>query len=162
MSTTTSTLESDDVGSSRLVVTFHLGEGLFGVGAGQVQEVVRVGDLTPVHHAPAYVVGIRNLRGRIVTVVDLAVRLGLGAVEASQDNRILIVESHGEPVGLLVDAVADTMSVEAGDVVPPPPNVNGVQSQNLSGVTRFSERLVALLALDIVLQPDERASAVQA
>jgi len=156
------TTDTDDVGSTPLVATFQLGEGLFGVWAGQVQEVVRIGDITPVHDASASVVGIRNLRGRIVTVVDLAVRLGLGAVEAGSDNRILIVESHAEPVGLLVDAVGETIAVESTDVVPPPPNVDGVQSQNLSGVTRAGDRLVALLALDIVLQPDERSSPVQA
>jgi purine-binding chemotaxis protein CheW len=155
------TTDTDEVGNTPLVATFHLGKGLFGIGAGQVQEVVRIGDLTPVHHAPAYVVGIRNLRGRIVTVVDLAVRLGLGSVAAGPDNRILIVESHGEPVGVLVDAVADTIAVDAADVVPPPSNVNGVQSQNLAGVTRGGDRLVALLALDVVLQPDDRSSAVQ-
>lgn len=141
-----------------LVATFHLCEGLFGVGAGQVQEVVRMGDLTPVHRAPRYVVGIRNLRGRIVTVIDLAVRLGLGAVDARPQNRILIVESHGEPVGLLVESVADTIAVDQGEVVPPPPNVNGVQSQYLSGVIRSGERLVALLALDAVLLPDAPAA----
>lgn len=139
--------------STPLVATFLLGDGLFGVGAGQVQEVVRVGDITPVHHAPAYVVGIRNLRGRIVTVVDLAIRLGLGQVSEGPETRILIVEAHGEPIGLLVDSVADTVAIDRADVLPAPPNVNGVQAQYLSGVTRTGERLVALLALDPVLQP---------
>jgi purine-binding chemotaxis protein CheW len=147
----------EETSGTPLVVTFLLGHGLFGVGAGQVQEVVRMGELTPVHHAPPHVAGIRNLRGRIVTVVDLAVRLGLGLANGSADNRILIVESQGEPVGLLVDAVADTIAVDDADVVPPPPNINGVQSQNLTGVIRKGDRLVALLALGTVLQTDDRS-----
>lgn len=150
--------ELDTGSGGHLVATFVLGQSLFGVKAAQVQEVVRVGDLTPVHHAPAYVVGIRNLRGRIVTVIDLAVRLSLGTVAAAADNRILIVESQNEPIGLLVDAVADTELVTDGDVLPPPPNINGVQSQNLSGVCRQGERLVALLDLDAVLELDSRAA----
>jgi purine-binding chemotaxis protein CheW len=141
-----------------LIATFILGQSLFGVQAAHVQEVVRVGELTPVHHAPAYVVGIRNLRGRIVTVIDLAVRLGLGTVAPGADNRILIVESQNEPVGLLVDAVADTELVTDGNVLPPPPNINGVQSQNLTGVCRQGERLVALLELDAVLEIESRAT----
>ena len=64
-----------------------------------IQEVVMVGELTPVRHAPDYVAGIRNLRGRIITVIDLCVRLGLGSVEIGPESRILIADWKGEPVG---------------------------------------------------------------
>ena len=148
--------ESDSAAQSHLLAAFSLGASLFAVRADLVQEVVRVGELTPAHHAPPFVVGIRNLRGRIVTVVDLAVCLGLGVVEPSPDNRVLIVDSQNEPVGVLVDAVADTLSIGPDDVSPPPPNINGVQSQNLTGVCRFGERLVALLDLDTVLSAEGR------
>ena len=142
---------------SLLVATFALGDALFGIGAAQVQEVVRVGDITPVHHGPPYVAGIRNLRGRIVTVIDLAVRLDLGTVDTGADSRILIVDWQGEPIGLLVDSVADTISVNTSDLIPPPPNLHGVQSDNLRGVCRSGERLVALLDPASVLRVDDRA-----
>jgi purine-binding chemotaxis protein CheW len=143
---------------SRLVATFLLGKAAFGIGAAQVQEVVRLGDITPVHHAPPYVVGIRNLRGKIVTVVDLRVRLDLGSKGAGADTRILIVDWQGEPIGLMVDSVADTIAVGPADIGSPPPNVHGIQSRNLRGVCRSGERLVALLDPGPVLQPDDRAS----
>ena len=73
-----------------------------------------VGELTPVRHAPDYVAGIRNLRGRIITVIDLCVRLGLGAVEIGPESRILIADWKGEPVGLLVDRVADAIDAGGG------------------------------------------------
>jgi purine-binding chemotaxis protein CheW len=145
-----------------LVATFLLGNAAFGIGAAQVQEVVRLGEITPVHHAPPYVVGIRNLRGRIVTVIDLRVRLDLGTMEAGADSRILIVDWQGEPIGLLVDSVADTISVNMADIAPPPPNVHGIQSRNLRGVCRSGERLVALLDPSPVLQVDDRASQMPA
>src|SRR3954447_8460328 len=74
-----------------LTATFHLGdgEGVFGIDATLIQEVVMVGELTPVRHAPEYVAGIRNLRGRIITVIDLCVRLDLGNVEVGPESRIL-------------------------------------------------------------------------
>ncbi len=150
-----SQLATDD---GQLVATFLLGDAAFGIGAAQVQEVVRVGDITPVHHAPPYVVGIRNLRGKIVTVIDLRVRLDLGSMDAGADTRILIVDWQGEPIGLMVDSVADTISVNSADIVPPPPNVHGIQSRNLRGVCRSGERLVALLDPGPVLQVDERSS----
>ena len=135
-----------------LAATFLLGQAAFGVDTAQIQEVVRVGNLTPVHHAPAYVVGIRNLRGRIVTVIDLRTRLELGRVAVGPESRILIVEGQGEPIGLLVDQVADTIEVNPADIQPAPPNVNGVQGRHLRGVCRNGSRLVALLDLAAVLQ----------
>ena len=135
-----------------LAATFMLGQATFGVDTAQIQEVVRLGNLTPVHHAPAYVVGIRNLRGRIVTVIDLPTRLDLGRVAVGPESRILIVEGQGEPIGLLVDQVADTIDVNPADIQPAPSNVNGVQSRQLRGVCRHGARLVALLDLTAILQ----------
>jgi purine-binding chemotaxis protein CheW len=140
-----------------LVATFHLGEAVFGIDAHQVQEAAKVGDITRVHHAPPDVVGIRNLRGRIVTVIDLRPRLHLGRVAASPANRILIVDGQGEPIGLLVDSVADAITTRPEDLAPPPPNLHGVQSRNLRGVCQGSGRLVALLDHTALLQSDERA-----
>jgi purine-binding chemotaxis protein CheW len=151
------THQTDD---TLLVATFLLGEAVFGIDAQQVQEVTRVGDVTPVCHAPAYVVGIRNLRGRIVTVIDLRARLELGNVSRGPENRILIVEAQGESVGLLVESVADTIATKPDELAPPPPNLHGVKSRNLRGVCRGGERLVALLELSLVLHPDDAANQV--
>ena len=138
-----------------LVATFLLGEAVFGIDARQVQEVARVGDMTPVHHSPPYVIGIRNLRGRIVTVIDLRARLELGRVAAGPNNRILIVDCQGEPLGLLVDQVADAVAVNARDLTPPPPNLHGVASRNLRGVLRGGDRLVALLDMNALSEATE-------
>ena len=146
------------VSDGLLVATFLLGESAFGVDTARVQEVVRVGDITPVHHAPDYVVGIRNLRGRIVTVIDLRWRLNLGSAEVGPDSRILIVESQGDPVGLLVDRVADTIAVDPDRLEPPPPNLHGVQARHLRGVCQGGGRLVALLDPGSVLEADARAA----
>jgi purine-binding chemotaxis protein CheW len=141
-----------------LVATFQLGgdDGVFGIDATLIQEVAMVGELTPVRHAQPYVAGIRNLRGRIITVIDLCVRLGLGAVEIGPESRILIADWKGEPVGLLVNRVADAVTVEAGGLEPPPPNLHGVQMQKLLGVFPSGGRLAALLDLTAVLDTDDR------
>jgi purine-binding chemotaxis protein CheW len=141
-----------------LVATFQLGDddGVFGIDATLIQEVVMAGELTPVRHAQPYVAGIRNLRGRIITVIDLCVRLELGTVEIGPESRILIADWKGEPVGLLVDRVADAVAVEAGGLEPAPPNLHGVQMQKLLGVFPSGERLAALLDLTAVLDTDDR------
>jgi purine-binding chemotaxis protein CheW len=149
--------ENATVARELLIATFLLGDAAFGIDALEVQEVTRVCDITTVHHAPPDVVGIRNLRGRIVTVIDLRSRLGLGTVSPSRDNRIFIVDWQGEPIGLLVDSVADTMATGSETLAPPPPNLHGVQSRKLRGVCRGGGRLVALLDLGQVLQSEDQA-----
>lgn len=141
--------QSDD---TLLIATFILHNANFGIDAVQVQEVVKVGELTPVHHAPDYVLGIRNLRGKIITVIDLAIRLEMGYVEIGLDSRIMIVDWGGEPVGLLVDRVVDTIAVNPAQLVPVPSNIHGIQSHNVRSVYRSSDRLVALLESEIILQ----------
>jgi purine-binding chemotaxis protein CheW len=153
------TLSNPETAQDLLVATFQLGDndGVFGIDATLIQEVVMVGELTPVRHAQPYVAGIRNLRGRIITVIDLCVRLGLGAVEIGPESRILIADWKGEPVGLLVDRVADAVTVEAGGLENAPPNLHGVEMQKLLGVFSSGERLAALLDLTAVLDTDDRA-----
>jgi len=143
--------------SAILISTFVLGEAAFGIDTAQIQEVVRAGDITPVHQAPDFVVGVMNLRGRISTVIDLAVKLELGGVAAGLDNRIFIIEWQGEQVGLLVDKVTDALTVELNTVKPAPENVHGVQGRFFKGVCYAGNRLIALLDLTAILQlEDER------
>jgi len=147
-----------EAGEDLLTATFCLGDDLlFGINAILIQEMVMVGEITPVRHAPGFVAGIRNLRGRIITVIDLAARLGIGSVEIGPETRILIADWKGEPVGLLVDRVSDALALEPGDLEPAPSNLHGVQMQKLLGVFRCGERLAALLDPAAVLGHDDPA-----
>jgi purine-binding chemotaxis protein CheW len=128
-----------------LISTFFLGDAAFGLDTAQVQEVVRVGDITPVHHAPGFVVGVMNLRGRISTVIDLGIKLELGQVQTGVDTRIFIVDWQGEQIGLLVDSVADAIAVDRSDLKPAPENVRGMQCRQFKGVFQIDGRLIALL-----------------
>jgi purine-binding chemotaxis protein CheW len=144
-------METKTADDGLLLASFYLGDALFAIDARQVQEVVKMGEITRVHHAPTDLVGIRNLRGRIVTVIDLRIRLALGRVKTTSESRVLIVETQGEPVGLLVDRVADMVTMSSANIQPAPSNVNGVQGRNLQGVCRNGGRLIALLNLATVL-----------
>lgn len=144
-----------DDGDELLIATFALADGSFGLDTALIQEVVKAGELTPVHDAPAYVAGIRNLRGRIVTVIDLRIRLGFAPMETSPSNRILIADWKGEPVGLLVDSVSETVAVRRSDLQPPPAHMGDVQVRNLQGMFRSGQRLPALLDPRAVLDPEE-------
>lgn len=146
--------EQDD---QALVSSFYVGETLFGFDTVEVQEVVRVGNVTPVHHAPPFVRGVMNLRGRIVTVVDLASRLNLGTVDVNDESRTYIVEWKQEHLGLLVDRTADVVSFDREAVKPPPENVRGVSGAMLEGLCQVGGKLVALINLAALLD-DESAT----
>ena len=147
-------MEQDDTitrDQAMLVSTFWLGDAVFGVDTARVQEVVRVGDITAVRGAAPYVLGIMNLRGRIATVIDLALKLGIPRAEMDASSRIFIADWRSEPVGLVVDRVADVIEMDRADLSPPPENLRGVKGQHLMGVSQAGGRLTALLDLEAVL-----------
>ena len=121
-----------------------------------------MGSVTPVHHAPPFIVGIRNLRGRIVTVIDLRMRLELGEAERGSESRILIVDSEGELVGLLVDHADDTVFLQKETMSPPPANLGALQESAVRGVYRCPVGLVTLLDHNPILKPADRTSVTTA
>lgn len=131
-----------------LVVRFRVGDTLFGIEAKLVIEVVKIGELTYVHDAPPEVMGIRNLRGHIVTVIDTSLHLGTNHKVISPDSRLLIMEKHGEFYGYLVDAVHDAQELITGSFEPPPPSLHPSLHDRIKGVWREGEHLTAILDPD--------------
>jgi len=131
-----------------LVTGFTVNDAAFGIDARLVLEVVKVGDVTPVHGAPSGVCGIRNLRGRIVTVVDMAAHLGLGRVAVGPKTRLLIIDHQGEPYGFLVDTVTDAFDLTLDRIIAPPAGMNPALRNRLTGVWRKDECLTAILNAD--------------
>jgi purine-binding chemotaxis protein CheW len=110
-----------------------------------VQEVIRVGPMTPVPYAPREILGIFNLRGRIVTIVDIGQLLGFAPAVTGADGRIFIVEDRNEFIGLLVDRVDEVVEVEREQWQPPPANVNWGQGRFFKGVCRVNGRVITML-----------------
>ncbi|PVV09748.1 MAG: chemotaxis protein CheW, partial [gamma proteobacterium symbiont of Ctena orbiculata] len=104
------TIEDDEeAGGGPLIqfVTFILMDEVYGINVMQVQEVLRITEIAPVPGAPSYVLGIINLRGNVVTVIDTRTRFGLPTKEVDDASRIIVIESEKQVVGILVDAVAE-------------------------------------------------------
>ncbi|KMQ51873.1 Positive regulator of CheA protein activity (CheW) [Chitinispirillum alkaliphilum] len=137
--------------TSLLVSVFSIGQARFGIDTSRVQEVVIVKDITPVHSSPSYVIGVMNLRGRIVTVIDTGDKLDLGAIPEKPSRRIFIVRWCGEYVGLMVESVGDVVNIDKDDIQKTPGNVAGVQAELISGVCTIEKHLVALIDTDVLL-----------
>lgn len=131
---------------------FYVGQALCGIDIGLVQEINKQVLSTTVPHSPEYVMGIMNLRGRIVTIIDLGKKLGIeSAAEITDDTRIIIVSSRDEYIGLLVNKVTDVVVAEWEHVSPPPSNIKGARGKFFNGVYRSKNKLVAILNVEEVL-----------
>lgn len=144
--------DNNQVIDGMLVTGFTVNDAAFGIDAQLVLEVVKVGELTPVHGAPSGVSGIRNLRGRIVTVVDMAEHLGLGCIEIGPQTRLLIMEHQGEPFGFLVDTVTDAIVLNTERIITPPAGMAVVLRNRLIGVWREGDCLTAILNADSIFR----------
>ncbi len=132
-------------------VTVTIGEQLFGLPIGRVQDVFVPDRLTRVPLAPEEVAGILNLRGRIVTAIDMRSRLDLGRRAEGQPVMAVGIEMRIESYGLLVDAVGEVLRLPAGAVEPKPANLEPRLARVASGVVRLEEQLLVVLDVDRVL-----------
>ena len=130
------------------LVTFHLGREEYGVEIAAVQEIIRATDITPVPGAPSHVRGVINLRGNIIPVVDLRRRFALAAVEASDSQRIIVIELGEKRIGMLVDSVSQVIKVPAGVVEEMPEEATSVDENFIKGVGKLENRLVIILDLN--------------
>lgn len=149
--------------------TFFLGDALFGLDILMVNEINRQMDITPVDQAQDFVSGLLNLRGQIVTVLDLGVRLGLGPRTITPNSCIIVLKTNAEilergqqveegtaddVVGLLVDRIGDMVTVEDGALEPPPANMGGVDGRFMSGVAKLANSLLVVLRAKAILQAE--------
>lgn len=136
-------------------VTFQLDDETYGINVMQVQEVLRYSEIAPVPGAPSYVLGIINLRGNVVTVIDTRLRFGLQTTEVTDNSRIVIIESEQQVIGILVDSVAEVVYLKSSEI-DSAPNVGTDESARfIQGVSNRDDELLILVDLDKMLTDDE-------
>lgn len=134
------------------LATFYVGRALCGMDILKVQEINKLMEMTKVPQAPDYMVGILNLRGQIVTIIDLGQKLGLGSIEVSNESRNIIVNTPGEHVGLLVSRISDVVMADPDKIEPAPANMNGIQGAFFTGVYKTENKLIGILNIKEVLR----------
>lgn len=137
-------------------VTFQLDKETYGINVLQVREVLRVSDITPVPGAPGYVLGIINLRGNVVTVLDTRKRFDLPAKDCDEASRIVIIEAAGQVVGILVDSVAEVVYLRSSEIESAPTLTGGEGSARyIYGVHSHDNELLILVDLNKLLTEEE-------
>src|SRR6201993_2409313 len=134
------------------IVGFRVGNETYGVPITALHEIVRVPEITAVPDAPEYMEGVINLRGKIVSVIDLRKRFGIKEAAASRRNRILVVEHNGRLNGLIVDSASEVLKIAAADIEPPPAVLQEGGLNCVTGLGKYRGRLIMLLDMSKLLE----------
>ena len=152
-------MEENNAISSQQYVTFSLGEELFGVEVKRAREILSLTPVTKVPQTPDYLLGVINLRGQVVPVVDMRLKLGLPAGAETEDTCIIVVEVQvdGEAiiVGALADAVREVMEIRSDQIETPPRLGTRLNTEFINGMGKVDEQFMILLNIDRIFNSEE-------
>ncbi len=139
----------------RQFIAFRLGKTEFAVPIEQVWRIVPLTDITRVPRVSSFIEGIMNLRGEIIPVIDLRKRLGLGGSERTDESRIMVVQTEGHRVGMIVDTITGIVRLPEDAIEPPPDMIADISGVFLTGMTAYNDKLSIILDLSRVLTTKE-------
>ncbi len=140
------------------VIAFKLEEELTGVPIEKVVEITNNRDITPVPKAPSYVIGVMNLRGKIVPVINLKEHLGiLGEVpeDIYTNNRVVILDTPKGEIGVIVDEIVGSIKFLESDVLPEPTGTVGIDLKFISGVVQLEKNLLIILNIEAIFNQED-------
>ena len=140
------------------VVGFQVGRETYGIPITALHEIVRVPEITAVPDAPVYMEGVINLRGKIVSVLDLRKRFGKSAGALHRRSRILVVEHKGRLAGMIVDEASEVLKIPASDIEPAPGMMQEGGLDCVTGLGKYQGRLIILLDVGKVLDFRQNAT----
>lgn len=148
------------IGDSQFqLVTFQLGEELYGVDIMDVKEIVKIQNVRPIPNAPYYVEGIFNLRSEIIPIISLHKRFRLSAVQKTDDDDFeggfIILNIEGNKIGIIIDRVARVVMVNSDEVKPPPQMLSGIGTEYIHGVIRQESGYLIMLDIRRLFNPKE-------
>jgi len=146
-------------GSQIQLVTFQLGEELYGVDIMDVKEIVKVCDVRQIPNAPYYVEGIFNLRSEIIPVMNLHKRFQIKKLEIADDEELeggfIILNIDNNKIGIIIDKIARVVTVDMADVKAPPQMISGIGTEYIQGVIRQDEHYLIMLDIRKLFNPKE-------
>jgi purine-binding chemotaxis protein CheW len=143
------------------VVSFQLGSEEYGVDISQVQEIIRMVEITHVPRAPKFMEGVINLRGQLIPIIDLRTRFGMQRIDATKSSRIIVTDIGNKRVGIVVDSVSEVLNIPIENVEDAPEMVAGVGTEYIQGVGKMGERLIIMLDLTMVISGEEKSQLEQ-
>jgi purine-binding chemotaxis protein CheW len=143
----------------RELIAFRIGDQEFCVNIMSVREIRGWTTATPLPHAPSYVLGVINLRGAVLPIVDLSAMLGMKAAEPSVRHVIIVAQAKSRVVGLLVEAVSDILTIIDDSVQPVPEVSSALERQYARGILAIDKRMICMIDLDALFPQQESEAA---
>ncbi|MFB9950135.1 chemotaxis protein CheW [Rhizobium puerariae] len=147
------------VQGSRELIAFRIGDQEFCVNIMSVREIRGWTPATPMPHAPAYVMGVINLRGAVLPIIDLSSRLGMKEAEPSARHVIIVAQVKNRMVGLLVEAVSDILTITDENIQPVPEVSSDLEKQYARGILAIEKRMICMIELDALFPEKESEAA---
>jgi len=141
------------------IISFHLGEQIFCVNIMSVREIRGWTPSTTLPHSPPHVLGVINLRGSVIPVIDMAIRLGLPAIKATERSAIIVTQIAGKLVGLLVENVSDMITVKSEDLQPAPDVLPPSERALTKAIIPIDQQMICYLDLDALFPEAEEMAA---
>jgi purine-binding chemotaxis protein CheW len=141
----------------RELISFAVGKQDFCIDVMSVREIRGWTPATVLPHSPVFVRGVINLRGAVLPIIDLSVRLGFPPVEAMGRHVIIVVQVRNQVAGLLVDAVSDILTVSDAEIMPPPDVASDMAKRFVNGLLAVDGRMLSILSVENVLPEQERS-----
>jgi chemotaxis signal transduction protein len=154
--------ESHSVEASDIqLVGMKLGDEEYAIDVLKIQEIIRTVEITIVPRSDPFVLGVMNLRGKVIPVIDLRVRFNLEKTDFDKATRVIVVRFEKEQIGFVVDEVTQVIRIAKSMVEPTPPLVGAIGQEYILGICKFNERLIILLDIDRVVGEGEADSALR-
>lgn len=140
------------------LVSFSLAQEEYGVDVLKVREIIRMPVITRVPNTPHYVVGVINLRGKVIPIIAMRKRFSLQDADFDKQTRIMVMDMDGELMGFIVDAVSEVIRISGAEIQPSPAVVSsGIDQECIAGVVNQADRLLVLLNLEKMFSPEEKS-----
>lgn len=137
------------------LVSFKIGKEEFGVDILTVQEINRMLQITTVPNSPDFIEGVINLRGKIIPVIDLRIKLGMAKNLHDNNTRIVVVELKGNTIGFIVDEVSEVLRIPKNITETPPEIINGIDNDFITAIGKIEDRLLILLDFEKIISSNE-------
>ena len=141
--------------SSIQIVCFTIGNEEYGIEILKVQEILRLPQITILPKAADFILGVIDLRGKILPIIDMSKRFGIESKSDTKDTRAIVINIKGKEVGLAIDSVSHVVKVDSKDIEPPPPIVKGISGRYIVGIAKVNDDFVVILDIDRIFSPNE-------
>ena len=144
-----------ETAKSEQVVCFKIGKEEYAVDILLVKEILKLPEITKLPKAANYVLGVMDLRGKIIPVVDLSIKFGIHSATQANATRGIVVSIEGKQVGLAIDSVSHVIRINTNEIEPPPPVVRGISGKYIVGIAKVETGFVVILDIGQIFSTEE-------